>query len=87
MSKVNEEQAMMMYFLHDSPKVNPNGKITEKKIANLFDVSQPTVSLTINKVRDKQRIHALEAENSELKARNSELEAELHSRDVIRRAS
>ena len=98
MAKVNEFQENMMFLLHDSALLNPNGCATLKNLAPVFGVSPSTVSLHINKARCKQRIQTLETENSELKtknsvleARNSELETELYNRDtsrkIIRRVS
>ncbi|MBQ4431400.1 MAG: hypothetical protein II877_07825 [Synergistaceae bacterium] len=88
MAKVNEFQEEMMFLLHDSALLNPNGCATLKNIASVFGVSPSTVSLHINRARYKRCIQTLEAENSELRARNSELEAELYSRDtIIRRVS
>ena len=92
MSKINEEQAKMMYGLHDNPPVNPDGRITEEKIANLFGVSTSTVSLKINKVRDKQRIQMLEGQLeerngqvAELEEKVAVLERELYGRKLFRR--
>ena len=64
---LNDKQKFLSYVLYTDDEVNPNGDITQQKIAKVFGVSQSTIAQTIKEVRYRRRIADLEHELSEAK--------------------
>ena len=64
---LNEKQELVAYILHTDKDVNQQGNITQKKIADLLGVSQPTISQAINSVKTKLQIMSLRNELSTIK--------------------
>ena len=65
--KLNDKQKLMAYVLNTDADLNANGRITQSKIGDLFEVSQPTVAQAIKDVRHKIEITNLQNELLEAK--------------------
>ena len=69
--KANDKQKFMAYLLSTDPDLNQNGKITQQMIADIFHVSQGTISNWIDDVKN-------ELEKAYLRNQASKLQRELN---------
>ena len=67
-SKMNQKQKLMAYVLSTDADLNSNKNITQKKIGELFNVSQSTIAHSIKETRLQLRIHELDKELSQAKS-------------------
>ena len=69
--KANDKLKFMAYRLSTDPDLNQNGKITQQMIADIFHVSQGTISNWIDDVKN-------ELEKAYLRNQASKLQRELN---------
>ena len=69
--KTNDKLKFMAYLLSTDPDLNQNGKITQQMIADIFHVSQGTISNWIDDVKN-------ELEKAYLRNQASKLQRELN---------
>ena len=69
--KANDKLKFMAYLLSTDPDLNQNGKITQQMIADIFHVSQGTISNWIEDVKN-------ELEKAYLRNQASKLQRELN---------
>ena len=55
--KANDKLKFMAYLLSTDPDLNQNGKITQQMIADIFHVSQGTISNWIDDVKMNSKKH------------------------------
>lgn len=72
--KMSDKHKLMAYVLSTDVDLNRDKNITQKEIANLFGVSQSTVSQAIKESIIRQRIHELEKELSVAKGEVMQLD-------------
>ena len=79
--KSNKKLKLMAYLLSVDPDLSKNGKITQKKIAKLFGVTQGTISHWIaevenelEKARLRNQVNMLQQELNDLKDTMLEME-------------
>lgn len=65
--KLSEKQKVMAYVLNTDSELNANQRITQKKIGDLFGVSQPTVAQAMKDVRHRIEVSDLKKQLFEAK--------------------
>lgn len=72
--KMSDKHKLMAYVLSTDADLNRDKNITQKEIANLFGVSQSTVSQAIKESIIRQRICELEKKLSDVKGEVMQLD-------------
>ena len=65
--RLNDKQKMLAYIMTHDQDIKMNKNITQKEIAGLFGVSQPTISQGIKEMSSRIQINQLQKQLASLK--------------------